>query len=149
MKRGRAGSITQMLWVSLLLWGCYSAQAVDVTPPTVSSTIPPDASMETPIGTPISIAFSEAMDPSTLTRETFRVRAGNRPIEGTVRIATAGVGRPTFATFKPRFDLSPDTIYTVVVSAKASDRAGNPLAVDYSWTFTTGSTPGMGGCGGR
>jgi len=43
------------------------------------------------------------------------------------------------ATFTPLSNLEMDTAYTATITTGVKDRAGNPLAADYSWLFTTGS----------
>jgi hypothetical protein len=43
------------------------------------------------------------------------------------------------ATFRPSEDLEAGTAYAVTVTSGISDTAGNPLASDFTWQFTTGS----------
>ena len=44
------------------------------------------------------------------------------------------------ALFTPSVNLSPDTTYTGVITVGAKNVAGNPLANNFIWTFTTGTT---------
>src|SRR5207253_5283793 len=83
----------------------------------------------------IAVAFSEAMDPLTITPVTFTLKQGTTAVAGTVTYA--GVT----ATFTPASALAPLTTYTATVSTGARDLAGNALAADFSWSFTTGATP--------
>ncbi len=108
----------------------------DTKPPTVSSSslMPGDGATDVAINSLISVGFSEAMDPSTITTDTFIVST-NPPVEGTVRY---DAGTQT-ATFTPSRDLDIETTYTVTMTTGVKDQAGNPLAEDKVWTFTTGS----------
>src|SRR5439155_15386961 len=45
------------------------------------------------------------------------------------------------ATFTPAANLAPLTTYTATISTGARDLAGNALAVDFVWNFTTGVIP--------
>jgi hypothetical protein len=42
-------------------------------------------------------------------------------------------------TFTPAGGLTPNTVYTATITTGAKDLAGNTLAADYSWSFTTGT----------
>jgi tetrahydromethanopterin S-methyltransferase subunit B len=106
----------------------------DTTAPTVSSTYPVNAVTGVAINTKITAAFSEAMDPSTITTTTFTVKQGTTPVAGTVTYA--GVT----ATFAPSVNLAANTIYTATITTGATDLAGNLLASSYSWSFTTAVT---------
>jgi hypothetical protein len=90
------------------------------------------------VGKMLTATLSEAMDPLTISSSTFTVAGpGNTPVTGFV--AYAG---PSFAaTFLSAHALAPNTIYTGTLTTGAKDLAGNALAVDYVWTFTTGATP--------
>jgi hypothetical protein len=108
----------------------------DSTAPTVSSTNPATNSTDVALNKKIAATFSETMDPLSLTPATFTVTApGSAAVLGTVTYVGAT------ATFTPNVNLPPDTTYTATVSTGATDLAGNPLASDYSWTFTTGAMP--------
>jgi hypothetical protein len=79
------------------------------------------------------------MDVTTITTANFRLTGpGNAPVSG-----TAGYDVPSkTATFKPFSNLAPNTTYTATIVGGASgvkDLAGNPLLLDKSWTFTTGT----------
>jgi hypothetical protein len=45
------------------------------------------------------------------------------------------------ATFTPAGDLSYGTSYTATLTTGITDQAGNHLASDYNWSFTTAPTP--------
>jgi hypothetical protein len=46
-------------------------------------------------------------------------------------------GGTNVATFTPSSDLAIHATYTATLSTAITDLAGNPLAVDYNWPFTT------------
>src|SRR5437588_5499975 len=107
----------------------------DTTAPTVSFTVPATAATGVAISGKIAVAFSEAMDPLTITPVTFTLQQGTTAVAGTV--SYAGVT----ATFKPVRTLAPHTTYTATVTTGARDLAGNALAANFVWSFTTGATP--------
>jgi len=105
----------------------------DTTAPTVSSTIPANAATGVAVNSKITAIFSEAMDPLTLTTVTFTLTQGVTLVSGAVTYA--GVT----ATFTPTANLAPNTVYTATITTGAKDLAGNALAVNKVWTFTTGA----------
>src|SRR6185436_19031912 len=62
-------------------------------------------------------------------------KQGTTAVAGTV--SYAGVT----ATFTPAGNLAPLTAYAATIGTGAKDLAGNALAADFSWSFTTGATP--------
>jgi len=111
-----------------------AAPAPDTTPPTVSSTNPPDGASGISTGAAISVTFSEAMSAASINTSSFTVGG----VTGTVSASGA------VATFTPSAPLQSSTPYTATVLSGpggVKDAAGNPLAADFSWTFTTGTPP--------
>jgi len=106
-------------------------ESVPISP--VSSTVPLNGAVGVPIGNKLSVTFSEAMDPATINTTTFTLKQGTTVIAGTV--AYAGLT----AVFTPASNVAPITTYTARITAGAENLAGNPLASDYVWTFTTGA----------
>ncbi len=104
---------------------------LDTTAPTVRWTIPEDGATNVAANAAIFGIFDETMDPLSLTTSTFTLDDG----------AVAGVVTQFGATtvFYPSEDLAPFTEYRGTLTVGARDVAGNPLATDYRWTFTTGS----------
>ena len=51
------------------------------------------------------------------------------------------VASGSVATFTPAADLAPNTLFTATVTTGATDLAGNVIAANYVWTFTTGAAP--------
>jgi len=85
------------------------------------------------IGSRITAMFSEAMDPTTITRETFTLRQGTTRVPGNVTYSSSST-----ATFQPRDSLAPDTTFTATVGTGAKDLAGNALQSPRVWSFNTG-----------
>lgn len=116
---------------------------VDTTAPTVDSTTPLNRATAVGRGTNLTATFSERMDPSTLGASTFKLYRIN-PDGSQTRIADVVVGLSSDglkATLNPfgtkKTLLAMNTRYKGVVTLGARDLAGNPLARNKSWTFTT------------
>lgn len=107
---------------------------VDTTPPTVLATTPAKGATNIAMYNPIQVTFSEAMAPDTINGTTFTLRIGaNAQIFGAVTYD------PVTRTAKltPSTLLSSRTTYTARISTGVTDLAGNNLAQDLTWTFTT------------
>jgi len=113
-------------------WSFTTGMAPDVTPPTVSATVPGDAATGVAFNASISATFGEAMAPSSITTDTFMLSQGATPVPVTVTAAGS------VATMAPTSALSPSTTYTATISSGATDLAGNGLAAPFTWSFTTG-----------
>ncbi len=118
---------------SIYVWSFTTGTLADVTAPTVMSTVPANAATGVAFNTKVSATFSEAMDPSTITATTFTLKQGATAITGLVTY----VG--TTATFSPAANLLPNLVYTGTITTGAKDLAGNSLASDFVWSFTTGA----------
>ena len=108
----------------------------DVTPPTVTSVSPLNGSGGITIGTTVVANFSETINSATVTSSTFQLKNGSNVVAGTLSHTANQV------TFTPSSVLLSSTLYTVTIkggSTGVKDVAGNPLASDYTWTFTTGT----------
>lgn len=140
--------ISKMWFATLLLAvfmaGCSNSNggggspAPDTTAPTVSSTNPGDTTTGVATNGKLAVTFSEAIDPATCTATTFTlthlVSATVTPVLGTVTC----VGRT--ATFHPTSILAASTLYTATITTGIKDLAGNALAANMPWSFTTGTT---------
>ncbi len=115
------------------VWNFTTGTIADATMPAISYVSPADLASDVPINRTITATFSEAMDPLTVTAATFTVEQGTAPVAGAV--ACTG----TTATFTPAGDFAAGTSYTATVATGAMDLAGNALAIDYVWSFTTGT----------
>ncbi|MCK4735436.1 MAG: Ig-like domain-containing protein, partial [Methanophagales archaeon] len=107
----------------------------DTTPPTVSSISPQNGAFDVAIDTVVTATFSEAMDSSTITTDSFTL-AGSA-VSGTVTYDS-----DTYtATFTPDANLDYNHEYTATLSTDITDKAGNPLAEEYRWGFTSQLEP--------
>jgi len=118
----------------LAIIGCTPPE-VDVTAPTVSSTVPAASATAILIDVAVSATFDEAMDAATITTDTFTLAAGATAVAGVVNYDVASMT----ATFTPTANLANATEYTATITVGALDVAGNALADPHSWTFTTGA----------
>ena len=115
------------------VWVFTTLAILDLTAPRVLSTDPANNATGVAINKSVTATFSEAMDPLTINTSTFTVHNGSASISGTVTYAG-----PTFAAiFNPTSDFAPNTTYTGRITTGAKDPAGNGIAADYVWTFTT------------
>ena len=78
-------------------------------------------------------SFNEAMDPATITAATFTVTCAAPCANPAGAVSYIG----TTATFNPTSDLDPATKYTSTITTGAKDLAGNALAANYVWDWTT------------
>ena len=135
MVRRRARNLAGKALASDFVWSFTTGAASDTTPPNMSFTVPAGAATGMAINQKIAATFSEPMDPLTITTATLTLEEGATPVTGTV--SYTGVT----ATFNPSSALAPNTTYTAKMTTEARDLAGNPLASDFVWSFTTGATP--------
>src|SRR5207247_31816 len=96
--------------------------------------VPANAATRVAISGNVAATFSEAMNHLTITPVTFTLKQGTTAVAGTVSYA-----RVT-ATFNPVSALAPTAVHTATITVGARDLAGNALATDFSWSFTTGAT---------
>ncbi|MEB2781018.1 Ig-like domain-containing protein, partial [Algoriphagus sp. C2-6-M1] len=99
--------------------------------PTVVSTDPADKATNVSVNTGINVIFSETMGLATISGSTFTVKQGNTAIGG--KVTYSG----TSATFTPDTALSPNLVYTGMISTGAKNTLGIAMARNYVWTFTT------------
>ncbi|RPI05472.1 MAG: hypothetical protein EHM64_06485, partial [Ignavibacteriae bacterium] len=115
------------------MWN-FSTALGNLNPPTVSSTDPANSATGVALNQKLAATFSTAMDASTFTTPTFTLRQGATSVQGFISYSG------TTAIFAPSVILSPNTAYTARISTAAKDLAGNALANDFVWSFTTGSS---------
>jgi len=100
--------------------------------PVVIATDPLNIASGVALNKTVSVNFSMAMDPSTITTTAFTVSAGSTNIAGTVNYSG------TTATFNPTTDFLPNTTYTAKMTTAAKNSDGTALVKDTVWTFSTG-----------
>jgi cytoskeletal protein CcmA (bactofilin family) len=111
-----------------------AAAFADRVAPFVSSTTPYNAAVGVAANSSIIVRFSEAMSAASINATTFTVQRDGTTVNGSVGYA-AGI-----ATFTPTTQLAPSAPFTATVTTGAKDVAGNPLAANLVWTFTTSAT---------
>jgi len=113
-----------------------TSPVLDTTAPTVSSTNPANGATGVAV---ITASFSEAMNASTLTTTTFVMTGpGATPVAGTVAYNAS----THMASFAPTSSLASGTAYSATITTGAKDVAGNALAANKVWDFTTAATSG-------
>jgi len=113
----------------------------DTTAPKVDTVKPTDGAKGVARGSSVTANFSEAVQAATLTSSTVQLFSGNstKPIKATLSVNPST--NPTSVTLTPSERLDANNSYTAKIKGDATgvkDLAGNPLASDFSWTFTTG-----------
>jgi hypothetical protein len=106
--------------------------AAETTPPTVSGVTPADGATDVARDTNVSATFDEDIFASTVDNASFSL-TGDNAVSGTVSFD----GTTNVATFTPQSDLGLLTTYTATLTTDITDLAGNALAGDYNWSFTT------------
>ena len=114
----------------------------DTTPPTVVSTTPADNATAMALAASISITFSEALDPASVSGATLTLLSGGTTVAASVNYDASS----RTARLVPTSNLSYATTYTVTAEGgstdpRLKDLAGNALAASYSWSFTTRDVP--------
>ncbi len=112
-------------------------QTLDLTlgalAPRILATTPADGATKVSAVTPVSISFSEPLNPATVPQGAVTVTNPHGVVvEGTLTLSLAG----TMATFLPLQPLEQAARYTVEVAATVQDRGGLPLEGTRSCVFT-------------
>ncbi|MFN6572064.1 DUF4082 domain-containing protein [Dendronalium sp. ChiSLP03b] len=111
----------------------------DTTPPTVSATTPGSGATGVSVGSSVTATFSEAIDSATVNTNTFQLRGANNVlVAATVTYNT----NSRTATLTPSSPLTASTAYTATIRGgstdpRVKDQAGNVLAANFTWSFTT------------
>jgi hypothetical protein len=124
------------------VWTFTTGAAADTTPPTVTAVSPLAAAVGICLGKAASATFSEPMDPATINATTFTITDAGAAVTGSVSYDAAS----QVATFVPAAaaGFAASRTFTATVMAGAAgvkDLAGNALAVNQVWTFSTGTQP--------
>ena len=123
-------------WVDVVF---TTSTGPDTTPPTVTATLPASSATGVNPANPVTATFSEAMNATTITSSTFELRDPG----GTLVPATVSYAANT-ATLTPTNGLTASTGYSAKIlggTGGVKDLAGNALAADFTWSFTTGVDP--------
>ncbi len=106
---------------------------IDLTAPTVATSRPRAAEAAVSLKAGLTLRFSEALDPSTVSATTVTFATTGGAVAGT-RTLTGDL-----LTFVPAAPLAPQTAHTLTVTTGAKDLGGNALAANFVLTFTTAS----------
>jgi hypothetical protein len=120
-------------WVDVIL---NTTPPVDSTPPTVANTSPAGGAANVATSNAITIAFSEALNASTVTSSTVQLLDGATPVAASVTYNAAN----NTVTITPNAALANSKTYTISILGGASgvkDAAGNALAQTFTSSFTT------------
>ncbi|NTV13902.1 MAG: DUF3494 domain-containing protein [Desulfobulbaceae bacterium] len=120
------------------VWSWTTGAALDTVAPFVIRTINADGAINVPLNTKIGATFSEAMNHLTITNLNFSAEKSlsHEPVLG---VLSYSGGK---ALFIPQADLAPSTRYTMTIKSGLNgvkDLAGNQMANDYVWSWTTGA----------
>lgn len=121
---------------------CRSAAGADITAPSVTLTFPVNSDINVPPNTKsITATFSEMMNPDTLTTVNFKLECpAGAPITATA-VTYPPAGNVATLALPAAPDLPPSTVCSATVAIAVEDLAGNALAADKVWSFTTGTSP--------
>ena len=114
----------------------------DVTAPTVIASTPSSGAINVGTNASVAVTFSEAMDSTTINTSTVELRnPSNVLVPATVSYSG------NVATLIPTAALANTSTYTVLVHGggtdpRVKDAAGNALAANASWAFTTAAAGG-------
>jgi hypothetical protein len=120
------------------VWSFTTSAAADTTAPTVTANSPANNATGVCLSKSVSVTFSEAMDPSTISASTFFItNPANAVILGGITYDTLSHTATFAITNPPGFVAS--TLYTSHVTIGATDLAGNALNAPNIVSFTTGT----------
>lgn len=114
-------------------WSFTTEAVPDSIPPVVTLTNPSQGEADVPVTSTISVTFSESIDPVTITSSSFFISDGRDNVSGAMILTDDG----KTVIFDPSADLAAGTAYTVTLTTGIKDLAGNALAEDNIWSFTT------------
>jgi hypothetical protein len=111
----------------------------DTTPPTIVGVNPVDGAIDVALAVTVTVTFDEAIDPATISTSTIELRDGANHV--VPAIVSYDVLSQT-AKLIPTTALTNSARYTATVKGgttdpRVKDLAGNALANDYTWSFTT------------
>src|SRR5262249_27217758 len=115
----------------------------DTTPPTITAIAPASGASGVPLTAPVTATFSEDVQPASVSTGTFELRDPNNAL---VPAAVSYDPATRTATLTASAGLGAATTYTARVkggSAGVKDLAGNALAADKVWSFTTSAGGGF------
>ncbi|WP_051242281.1 DUF4082 domain-containing protein [Azohydromonas australica] len=125
--------------------GTYVASyGADSTAPAVTATVPTAGATNVSTSTVVTARFSETMDPVSINASTFELR--NAANNALVSASVSYDATSQTATLRPAALLAGSTSYKATLHGGSTeprirDAAGNVLAADFPWSFTTAAAP--------
>lgn len=113
----------------------------DVTSPDIKSWVPGENEDLLRPGDPVVVFFTEPLDPSSVTKESFSVSANGTALEGDITLNGSAV------TFMPSEPLLHNIDYSLDITSDISDLVGNPFS-PFQTTFSLPDTVDMSGSNG-
>jgi Bacterial Ig-like domain len=110
--------------------------STDTTAPTIVGTYPADGQKGISVNSDVVATFSKQMDSSTINSSTFTLKKNGDTSnieEGDVTLTSDGKA----AMLNPSSNLESSTKYTVTITKKVKDVAGNAMTSDKTWSFDT------------
>lgn len=135
MNSSRPRKLAALALMVFFLFACGGSGIPDTIPPTIASTSPVAGASTVAVDALLSATFSEAMSASTISATTFTLNNGSANVAGTVTYTG------TTASFTPSGPLAYATQYTATITSAVKDLAGNAMAGNASWSFTTRTSP--------
>lgn len=115
---------------------------LDTKSPVTRHLFPKNNANNVPLDTNIAIIFYEEMDPLSFTSDenaeasTIYIKQGSNWVATDVSYES----KSKTVRLNPKEKFDPGTTYTVYLTTGIKDIAGNPLAANFSWNFTTTGT---------
>jgi hypothetical protein len=116
------------------VWSFTAAANPDTQAPTIMTTSPTDNEVDIIRNKVVEITFSEEMNASTINDLSFTLKQNNTSVAGVVSYSN------NRAMFTSNGTLGAALTYTAKITTDVSDVAGNTLAADLQWSFTTGGS---------
>ncbi len=143
---GLAGNAALLPGAGNHIWTFTTAAGNDAVAPTVAMISPLNGLASICTTKIVSATFSETMDAATINSSTFRVTDNGITVPGTVSYDAT----TQLATFVPTASsgFASNKVFAVKIAAGSTgvkDLAGNALASDRDWGFTTSSQPCVSG----
>jgi len=123
--------------VSNYTFSFTTTAAADLTPPTITSSDPANSATGVAITKAVNVVFSKALNATTVNATTFTLKQGTTTVAGNVTYSGST------ATYTPSASLAYNTTYTGTITTGVKDVAGNALASNYTFSFTTSAAPDL------
>ena len=107
--------------------------SLGASPPVIVAVTPGNGATKVPLGSSVTVTFSEPIDPASVTPGVLTVVNSGGPVAGTLALAPGNIA----LTFRPAALLLSQTLYTLSVNPTIRDTAGYALAAPFASQFTS------------